>query len=215
MSPALRLARTLPFPGTDPLPDLPGGLLVELSGDRETARVSSAVSLLVRAQAQGETTVWVESAAGALYPPDLAEGGVDLDALIVVRVPEVTGNLGLIRATEMLVRSGAFGLVIVDVRDLPFARRPSSRETSPWRLSPAWQGRLLGAAREHGSRVVFLSSKPAGVESVGALVGLRLEPRRVHFAPGFFAIEHHVLKNKPGLPYADVSEHRRGPWGLR
>jgi hypothetical protein len=218
MIPALRLVRTLPLPGAEPVPELPPGLLVEFSGDRETARLSSATSLLVRAQAQGETVAWIEPAGGSLYPPDLAEGGVDLDTLIVVRVPVAAGNIGLARATEMLVRSGAFGFVVVDVRDggprsaLP---TPVSRSSSVWRLPPAWQGRLLSAAREHGSRVVFLSSRPAGMESVGALVGLRLEPRRVRFAPGRFAIEHHVLKNKPGLPYADAFEPRRGPWGLR
>lgn len=224
MVPVLRLARTLTCPGAEPVPDLPGGLLAELSGDRETARLSSAVSLLVRAQAQGETAAWVEPAGGSLYPPDLAESGVDLDALIVVRVPEAAGDLGLARAAEMLLRGGAFGLVVVDVRG-PGSPAPGERaargrsarsaEPPPWRLPSAGQGRLLGAAREHGSRIVFLSSKSAGVESVGALVGLRLEPHRVRFAPGLFAIEHHVLKNKPGLPYADASEHRRGPWGLR
>lgn len=231
----LRIARTLIFPGTEPVPDLPAGVLVELSGDRQTARLSSAVSALRAAQARGETTAWVQRADGPLYPPDLADAGVDLDALVVVRVPgpetlspendapgtppvriqpgrtqflraqlrrNGTGLPGIIRATEMLVRSGAFGFVVVDLRE-------------DGRLPPAWQGRLLSAAREHGSRIVFLSSHAIDRESVGALVGLRLEPHRVRFAPGLFAIEHRVLKNKPGLPFADASEHRRGPWGLR
>ena len=219
----LRVARTLPpVPGRVP-PELPSGLLVEFSGTRQSARLSSVVSALRAAQSKGETTAWVQDAHGPLYPPDLAEAGVDLSALAVVRVPASPGRRrgypgreALVRATEMLVRTGAFGFVIVDVREeerRPIRRDPSSG--APWRLPPAWQGRLLGAVRDHGSRIVFLSSHPPFRESVGSLVGLRLEPHRVRVAPGLFAIEHQVLKNKPGLPFADASETRRGPWGLR
>lgn len=220
----LRVARTLaPVPGREPVPELPAGLLVEFSGTRQTARLSSVVSALREAQARGETTAWVQDADGPLYPPDLAEAGVDLAALAVVRVPAPpvrrrgrSGREALVRATEMLVRTGAFGFVVVDVRE---EERCTMRRDAPsgasWQLPPAWQGRLLGAVRDHGSRIVFLSSHPPFRESVGSLVGLRLEPHRVRVAPGLFAIENHVLKNKPGLPFADASETRRGPWGLR
>ncbi|HMB70678.1 MAG TPA: recombinase A [bacterium] len=200
---ALRIARSLTVPGAAPTPDLPPGLLVELSGDRETARLSAAVSAVRRAQAQGETVAWIQPESGSLYPPDLAEAGLDLDSLVVVRVPASFGSVGLSRATEILVRSGALGCVVVDARDLRF------------KLPPAWQGKLLGAVREHGSRILFLTSHSTGSESVGSLVGLRLEPRRVRFAPGLFAIEHHVLKNKPGLHFAESLERRRGPRGIR
>ncbi|GJM44664.1 MAG: hypothetical protein DHS20C21_15060 [Gemmatimonadota bacterium] len=203
MNSSLRIARTLTFPGAEPTPELPPGLLVEFSGDRETARLSSAASALRRAQQQGETTAWVQPELGSLYPPDLAEAGVDLDRLIVIRVPASFGTAGLSKATEMLARSGAFGYLVVDLREVSL------------RLPPSWQGKLLGAARDHGSRILFLTSKSSGTESVGSLVGLRIEPRRVRFAPGRFAIEHHVLKNKPGLPFSEATEHRRAPWGLR
>jgi hypothetical protein len=219
---ALRTARTLaPVPGTEPVPEVPSGLLVEFSGNRRTARLSSVVSALRAAQARGETTAWVQDVRGSLYPPDLAEAGVDLSALAVVRVPVIAGKSrgnpreAVIRATEMLVRTGAFGFVVVDVREEESRARRDPSSRMPWRLPPAWQGRLLGAVRDHGSRIIFLSSHPPSRESVGSLVGLRLEPHRVRVAPGLFAIEHHVLKNKPGLPFADASETRRGPWGLR
>lgn len=199
----LRVARTLMFPGSEPVPELPPGLLVEFSGERETARLSSAVAEIRRAQARLDTTAWIQPENGALYPPDLAEAGVDLNALVVLRIPASAGGGALSRAAEMLIRSGAFGFVVVDARETTL------------RLSPAWQGKLLGAVREQDSRLLFLTSKSAGTESVGSLVGLRLEPRRVRIAPGMFAIEHHVLKNKPGLPFAEASERMRSPWGLR
>jgi recombination protein RecA len=191
------------LPGEEPVPDFPSGLLVELSGNQETARLSSAVSAVLRAQRQAETTAWIQPWRGTLYPPDLADAGVDLEALVVVRVPESAGDAGLGKAAEMLVRSGAFGLVVVDARDCRL------------RLPSAGQGRLLGAVRGNDSCIVFLTSKSSTSESVGSLVGLRLEPRRVRFAPGLFAVEHQVLKNKPGLPYAEASERRSGPAGLR
>ena len=196
------------LPRTEPVPEFPPGMLVELSGHRETARLSSAVSALRLAQRRGETTAWIQPRKGSLYPPDLQAAGLDLDSLIVVLVPDIPGESGgternLGKAAEMLVRSGAFGWVVVDARDCRL------------RLPSAWQGRLLGAAREGHSRLIFLTSHASTASSVGSLVGLRLEPRRVRFAPGLFAVEHQVLKNKPGLPFAEASERRSGPPGLR
>jgi hypothetical protein len=102
----------------------------------------------------------------------------------------------------MLLRSGAFGLVVLDAQD------------GPGRIHPAWQGRLLGAAREHHGRVLFLTGARGHDESIGSLVGLRVEPRRIRVGPGTFVLETRVLKNKHGLPLDDPVEHRRGPWGL-
>ncbi|NNE44380.1 MAG: recombinase A, partial [Gemmatimonadetes bacterium] len=121
--------------------------LVELSGEAGAARVSFAVSLLRRAQLEGETTAWIQKEDGMLYPPDLDAAGVDLDALVVVRLPDSAGPESPFRAAEMLLRSGAFGLLVIDVRG------------GPSRVHPSVQGRLLGAAREHRSRVLFLTDK--------------------------------------------------------
>ena len=177
--------------------------LVELSGGPGTARLSFAVSLLRRAQLEGETTAWIQKEDGALYPPDLEAAGVDLEALAVVRIPDSGGPEAPFRAAEMLLRSGAFGLLVVDARG------------GPARVHPSVQGRLLGAAREHRSRVLFLTDKTDSAESIGSLVSLRVEPRRVRVGPGTFILETRVLKNKHGLPLDDPLEHRRGPWGVR
>ena len=104
----------------------------------------------------------------------------------------------------MLLRSGAFGLVVVDFcQDAP----PPGHE--------AWQGRLLGLARQHESTVVLLTEKPTSADSLGTLIGLRIEPRRHREAPGRFRIEHEVVKNKSGAPLQVAPDHVRGPWGLR
>lgn len=194
---AVRSARALSASPADP------SALLELSGGPGSARLTFAASLIRRAQLDGETVAWIQSAAApGIFLPDLFEAGVDPAALPFVRLPPGAERDAPFRVAEMLVRSGAFGLVVLDARDGP-ARIPS-----------AVQGRLLAAAREHRSRVVLLTEKSAGTESAGSLVGVRVEPRRVRVGRGTFVIETRVLKNKRGLRLDDPLEHRRGPWGL-
>lgn len=193
------------------------GRLVEISGsaDEPCARTSLAVGLLREAQAEGESTVWIQLSGGTLYPPDLQHSGIDLEALVVVHIPRdpasrpripsaSRGPHGLCRAAEVLLRSGAFGLVVVDLtQGAPVG-------------SDAWQGRLLALARQHASRIVLLTDKPSHADSLGPLVALRVEPRRAREAPGYFTIDHHVLKNKASIPLdLPLCRRARGPWGLR
>jgi len=162
------------------------------------------MTLLRLAQHEGETSAWIQPAGGSLYPPDLHEGGIDLDALLVVHVPTRQGAPGLARAAELLLRSGALGLVVVDFGTLESARARA-----------AWQGRLLGLARQHESRLLLLTDKSSHADSLGPLIGLRVEPRRRRKGNGTFTIEHHVLKNKSGAPVTPASDHFTGPPGLR
>src|SRR5512134_1003926 len=89
-----------------------GGRLVELSAIGAVATLTCAVGLVLEAQQQGEPVAWIAITGTSFYPPDLADSGVDLAALIVVRAPELLAG---VRATERLVRSGAFGLAVVDL----------------------------------------------------------------------------------------------------
>jgi recombination protein RecA len=201
---AVRFARALPGVAdprtlTEPLE----GKLVELSGGPGSARLTLAATLIRRAQMEGETTAWIQPAsAPGPYLPDLFEAGIDPEALPFIRLPASAEREAPFRAAEMLVRSGAFGLVVLDVR------------CGPRRIPAAVQGRLLAAAREHRSRVVLLTEKDAGTESAGSLIGIRVEPRRIRVGRGTYVIETQVLKNKQGTALDDPVEHRRGPWGL-
>ncbi len=90
------------------------GQLLELSGGGP-GKLSTAARLVARAQAEGEPVAWVAARGGAgFYPPDFARAGVDLARLVVVRVPPEQGSRALVRASEVLLRSGAFGLVVID-----------------------------------------------------------------------------------------------------
>lgn len=211
------------------------GRLVEISGVGASARHTTAVALVRQAQLEGETTAWVQPAGGPLYPPDLAESGVDLGALVVVHVPEDRGQVGLARAAELLLRSGAFGLCVVDLSvpeicpegQVTFGPAAaivcpegqalsdmSSRPARPPRLKGgAWQARLAALARMHHSRVVVLTRSAGGRGSLGPMVGLRVDPRRERRAPGVFAVRPEIVKHK-GAPLQAAATLRRGPWGL-
>ena len=107
---------------------LPAGRLVELSGGAASARTSLALSAVRQAQLEGEPVAWIQIAGGLLYPPDAAESGVDLGALVVVQVPGNSGEAGVFRAAEILLRSGAPGLEVLPmpptrfVPEVPHAR---------------------------------------------------------------------------------------------
>jgi recombination protein RecA len=197
------------------------GRLTEISGVGASARHTTAVALVRQAQLEGETTVWVQPAGGPLYPPDLAESGVDLDALVVVHVPEDRGQVGLARAAELLLRSGAYGLCVVDLSAAdsicPSGHVHSDMSPQPARpprlKGSAWQARLAALARLHHSRVVVLTRAAADRASLGPMVGLRIDPRRERRASGLFAVRTAVLKHKGG-PLLAAATLRRGPWGL-
>ena len=185
------------------------GRLVELSGDGASAVLSLAVGLVLDAQAAGEPVAWVGSDDSGFYPPDLADSGVDLAALIVVRLAtDVVCRTGQRRAhvlavaAERLLRSGAFGLVLIDLgQDVE--------------LSQVLQSRLLGLAQRHRAAAVCLTEKSEETPSLGSLVSLRVQATRSWLGRDRFACEVRVRKDKRRGPVWSQREVYRGPLGLR
>ncbi|MBK6917281.1 MAG: hypothetical protein IPH07_07770 [Deltaproteobacteria bacterium] len=218
MPAALRLLAPVLDPTRDRLAArLLPGRIVELSGLPEgggsTARTTTAVSLVRYVQASGDTSAWIQPRGGPLFTPDLQDAGIDLDALVVVHVGTAPLLHGLCKAAELLLRSGALGLVVVDLTDAAVEARGGPAMT-------AWLGRMLGLARQHDSRIVLLTEKPTHADSLGTLVSVRIESQRhrVHaqsWGPeGAFTVEHHVIKNKSGAPFDVVPDRHRAPDGL-
>lgn len=189
---------------------LPAGGIVEACGATGTGAQSTfAAGAVLAVQRQGECVAWVEAAPGAVFAPDLAEWGIDLDALPFVRPAPGRGRAWaapLLRAAEILLRSGAFGLVVTDLR------RPGGDRCAPV-VAPAAAARLFALARKHASRVLLLTDKAADAPSLGPVVGLRILPRRLRHAPGVFAVESSIVRNKIGLPRNAPAAFCRGPWG--
>jgi recombination protein RecA len=170
------------------------GRIVEISGN---APLTAAFGLVLEAQRSGETAAWITSRDSSFFPPDAADSGIDLESLPVVRVPDARAAG---RAADQLVRSGGFGLVVIDL----------AREAD--RLAAPLLTRLLGLAQKHETAAVVLTQKPASVASLSSLVSLRAEAQRD--ARG--VVEIRVLKDKRRGPGGEpVREVCRGPAGLR
>jgi recombination protein RecA len=173
------------------------GRLVEISARGASATLTTAVGLIVEAQAANEPVAWITLPDGGFSPPDVADNGVDLAALVVVRVVDATIAA---RAAESVLRSGAFGLVVVDLGKTA-------------ELSMARQGRLVTLAQAHDAAVVCLTDKAANAGSLGSLVSLHAEALRRRESSGKFAVTVRALKDKRRGPGWTRSELRRGPVG--
>jgi recombination protein RecA len=175
------------------------GRLCEVSGNRAGASLTFAFRLVHEAQRRGELVAWVAARESAFFPPDVAEAGIDLDALAVVRVG---GTIAAARATEHLLRSGAFGAVVIDLG--PELRLPLHVQT-----------RLAGLAKKHGAAAVCITEKDTDRPSLGSLVSLRVHTARAGGEGDRFRCEVHALKDKRGGPGWRHAELCRGPDGLR
>lgn len=187
------------------------GRLTELSSLGSTAVLTLAFSMVLDAQRAGEPVAWLSDESSTFFPPDVANGGIDLDALVVVRLAMVSQ---LPRAAEHLVRSGAFGLLVLDLGEAA-------------QVPPPMQMRLQGLAQKHDAAILFLTRKPNDAPSLGALISLRAEARREpracpdpqapdarHTGVSTFTCTAQMLKDKrcgPGWTHVEVCH---GPDGL-
>lgn len=186
-----------PDAGGGPLAALvPPGRVVELCAG--AGRLTLAASFVRAAQAEGDLAAWVQPEGAGLYPPDLAAAGVSLDELVVVHTPTASGPEAVARAAELLLRSGGFGLAVLDL----CAARPRGE---------GWVVRLGGVTRRHGARVVLLTALRAEATSAGALVAVRARPRR-RFEDGRFALEAEVLRDRCDLARRVTATAHAPPW---
>lgn len=202
---------------------LPLGLVEVSGGRRGDAALSVALRLVAAAQRVGEPAAWVAVRSDLFFPPDAARAGVDLEALPVVRLCGDRSRGGERRAcaagfcaVEHLLRSGAFGLVVLDLPPRPT-------------FSLAVQSRLVPLALRHEATLLALTEKRREAGSLGALVTLRLHAsrerlggrggqlggKREHRAEGLFTVEVEARKDKRARPGWRLGEVYRGPPGLR
>ena len=173
------------------------GRFIEISTSANAASLTLAFGLVREAQKQGEPVGWVTSTGSFFYPPDAAHGGIDLAALVVIRVL----HAGVIpTAGEKLLRSGGFGLIVLDLgtADIPVPL----------------QSRLTGLAQHHHAALVCLTEKESKTFSLGSLVSLRAHAERQRSSESRFACRLRVLKDKRRGPTWSHEELCRGPAGL-
>jgi recombination protein RecA len=173
------------------------GRLVEISGSRAAASLTLAFGLVLEAQRHNEPVGWVTTGENFFYPPDAARTGIDIDALLVVRVREARA---VARAAEKLLRSGGFGMVVLDL--------------GAGRIPMPLLSRLAALAKQHHAALVCLTKKESAEPSLGSLVSLRVEAGRARSAEGLFACDLKVLKDKRRGPTWSHSEVCYGPAGV-
>lgn len=198
-----------------PMPDVPAstawdvaalsGRLVELSGSGSSARLTAAFGLVLDAQRRHEWVAWVTLRHSSFFAPDAADGGVDLDALIVVRVADMAQAA---RAADELLRANTFGIIVIDFGGPAHRLRQGCGQDVP---SPLLT-RVAGLAQKYDTAVVFLTEKSEDMPSLSPLISLRAGVRAdVHDAG--FNIRLNIVKDKrrgPGATYVEVCRGSAG-----
>jgi recombination protein RecA len=172
------------------------GTLVELQ--LGGGALTLAARLTHNAQEAREACIWVREPENGVYPPDLAACGVDLDALVFLRIAEFAD---MAQAAEQLLHSGAIGLVVIEV-----AARARPRI--------AMLKRLADAARMHHAVVLLLVAHPLPAAQA-ACCGVRsaVEGNLRSSQDGIFERRLKLLKDRRYGEWAH-KEHCHGPDGL-
>ena len=152
---------------------LPRGRLTEVVGARSSGKTSFALAAAARTSSAGQLVAWIDGT-GELYPPVAAALGVDLERLLIVkssaRPDEGGSGLAAARAGEIVARSHAFGLVVLDLPE---------RASFPERAA----ARLRAAAHEAGVAVVALTARRGALPHAHCQLDVAAAARQAQDAP--------------------------------
>jgi len=113
---------------------LPRGALTEIHGLASSGRTSLLIAILAAATARQEICALVD-AEDAFDPATAAQAGVALDRLVWIRSAHNAEHA--LKATDLLIQGGGFGLVALDFGDTPPATARRISLTSWFRLRRA------------------------------------------------------------------------------
>lgn len=131
---------------------LPRGALTEIAGAASSGRTSLLLSILTEATARQETCALVD-AEDTFDPHSAVAAGVRLDRLIWVRSAHNAEHA--LKAADLLLQGGGFGLVILDLGDTPPATARRISLTSWFRLRRAVEPTptvLVSVARQSNAK---------------------------------------------------------------
>ena len=106
---------------------IPRGAITEVLGPAGSGRAALMLSVLAHSTANRELCALVDT--DMLDVASAAETGIDLDRLLWVRCPEIIDDA--LKATEMLLRSGCFGLVALDLTGIS-AKQANHISSATW-----------------------------------------------------------------------------------
>jgi recombination protein RecA len=167
------------------------GHLSEIVGGRSSGRTSVMVRALGEAASRGELVALID-ACDRFDPVSAAAAGLDLSRLLWVR--DIGDASRAIKAMNLVLQAGGFGLVVLDLADVPAVTVRALPFTTWFRLARVLEGSqtvALLTASEHvarssgGTTVVMEGTKRPGVwrgirsDRARLLTGLELRPRVV------------------------------------
>lgn len=177
------------------------GRLVEFTAGRGHPQVTLAVERLADVHRAGEPAAWIGPSTSLFYPPDATDFALDWSALALIQIEDVHRAA---MAADKLLRSGAFGLVVLDLIEANDATIPSPLA-----------GRLLRLAETHDSAAVFLTDTARATASLSSLIALRARVEWTDVGTGRMAMNCTVLRDKHRGPGERIEEVYDGALGLR
>lgn len=171
---------------------LPRGGLTEICGPPCSGRTSLLLSALAARTAQAEVCALVDGRDG--FDPAAAEAaGVRLEQLLWVRCRDIEQSL---RATDLLVRGGGFGLIAVDLADIePKTVRGVTLNT--------WF--RFRRAVEDTPAILLLLEQESNAKTCASLV-LRLEAEATEWLPECRLKRRRYIKHEPAEA-AQIQQH--------
>jgi hypothetical protein len=165
--------------------DCPRGRITEIVGPRSSGRTSLLHSILAAATGRGEFTVLVDTD-GAFDSCSAAAAGVELAKLIWIRCGGDVEHA--LRAADLVIHSGGFGVVAVDLAE--------TSEAALGRIpSTAWF-RFRRAVETTPTVLAVLAVRPL-TKSCSALL-VEMKRRRVQFAGKLLrGAEYQLVPRKP------------------
>ena len=186
------------------------GRLIEMSG---LAILSCSLSFIYQAQKEQALVAWVTPKTTGFFPPDAWEWGIDWEALWVVRLSELQA---MKRATDTLLRQGAFALVVLDI-STEVCDVPLSLQTRWLGLCQKNQVALLCLRGGAGdiTRPLHPTASRLRESHLGSLISLRLQTERQQKAADRWQLCARVVKDKRLGPFGFFEQICHAPTGLR
>ena len=113
---------------------LPRGCLTEIFGPASSGRTGLLLSILAQATHREEVCALVD-AQDAFHPESAGAAGIRLDRLLWVRCGQNAEHA--LKAADLLIQGGGFGVVVLDLGDIPPATARRISLTSWFRLRRA------------------------------------------------------------------------------
>jgi len=178
------------------------GRVMEASGWNQSACLTLAAGLIRESQEEGRLCAWImpgnDRDESLFFPPDFADSGIICSMLPILRCRSNADGFGL---AEKLLRSGGFGLVVIDL-------------TSGRSLKGRVVGRVHVLARKFSSLVLCLTRSPTGSPSLDPMVFLHVHVDASINSEGRIGVMPHIEKDKTHIVRHSMELLYDAPLGL-